>query len=79
MFGDSMSTPPSLLTTKDLARLLQVSTRTLRRWQRGGHVPPPLRIGGSLRWRAADIETWLSSNCLNDSSASLICPVILED
>ncbi|MDP1795970.1 MAG: helix-turn-helix domain-containing protein [Planctomycetaceae bacterium] len=54
----SMNAPP-LLTTKDVAHYCQVSVRTIRRWRRGGHLPAPLQIGGSLRWRAADLQEWL--------------------
>ena len=74
-----MTTPPSFLTAKDLARTFQISTRTVRRWQRAGDLPPPLRIGGSLRWRAADLEAWLARK---DSEGCVAAPnsdTILKD
>ncbi len=54
-----MSAATPFLTTKAVAAYFQVSVRTIRRWQRGGHLPAPLQIGGSLRWRASDIHEWL--------------------
>jgi predicted DNA-binding transcriptional regulator AlpA len=44
-----------LLTVADLERLLRVDRRTVRRlWERG-QLPPPLKIGGSNRWKPDDI------------------------
>jgi len=51
----SDTAPTPLLTAKDVAGCFQVSVRTIRRWQRDGHLPAPLRIGGSLRWRKSDL------------------------
>ena len=48
-----------LLTIADLERLLRVDRRTVRRlWERG-QLPPPLKIGGSNRWKKRDIEQFL--------------------
>jgi predicted DNA-binding transcriptional regulator AlpA len=44
-----------LLTVADLERLLRVDRRTVRRlWERG-QLPPPLKIGGSNRWKSDEI------------------------
>lgn len=69
-YGHCMTIPPSLLTVKDLARVFQISARTIRRWQRAGHLPPPLRIGGSLRWPAADLHAWLARQRSGDPPIS---------
>ncbi len=54
--------PAELLTTDDLAALLQIDERTLRRLVREGAVPPPIRIAGRiLRWRRADLDRWLDA------------------
>lgn len=50
---------PALLTRKDLARLFQVSLRTISRWQTSSAIPDPVRIGGSLRWRREDVTDWI--------------------
>jgi predicted DNA-binding transcriptional regulator AlpA len=48
-----------LLTIADLERLLRVDRRTVRRlWERG-QLPPPLKIGGSNRWKKRGIEQFL--------------------
>lgn len=56
------------LTAKQVADQFQVTVRTIRRWRRNGYFPPPVKIGGSLRWRASDVTDfplrkleWLSA------------------
>jgi len=48
--------PPPLLTTADVARTLRVSTRTVARLCQQGRLHP-VRIGGSLRFRPADVAS----------------------
>jgi predicted DNA-binding transcriptional regulator AlpA len=50
-----------LLTSRQLAERFQVSIRTIFGWLKAGILPAPLRIGGVLRWRLADIEAWEES------------------
>jgi predicted DNA-binding transcriptional regulator AlpA len=51
-----------LLKVGDLAQLFRVDKRTIKRWCKQGQLPPPLKIGGSNRWRMQDIKeviaTW---------------------
>ena len=54
---------PELVTAKELARLLAVSPRTVWRMRDSGHLPAPLRLGGAIRWRAADIREWIARGC----------------
>ena len=49
------------LSAPELARLLGVSTRHLRRLDRDGLIPRPVRFGRSVRWAAEEIRDWLSS------------------
>jgi predicted DNA-binding transcriptional regulator AlpA len=44
-----------LLTVEDLERLLRVDRRTIARLWKKGQIPPPLKLGGSNRWTAADV------------------------
>lgn len=44
-----------LLTIKDLERLFHVDKRTISRLCKKGQIPPPLKVGGSNRWRADEI------------------------
>jgi excisionase family DNA binding protein len=54
MMGDD----EGLLTQQDVARVLEVSLSTLRRWQREGTGPPCLEIGRQVRYRRAAVERW---------------------
>lgn len=55
--------PPRLLTVEDLAKLLHVSVRTVWRLRRNAALPPPLKIGGGVRWRMGDVSAWLEQGC----------------
>jgi predicted DNA-binding transcriptional regulator AlpA len=45
-----------LLTTSDLEALLKVDRRTINRLVKRGELPPPLKLGGSNRWRPEAIN-----------------------
>ena len=45
-----------LLTVEDLERMLRVDRRTIARLCKKGQLPPPLKLGGSNRWRVRDME-----------------------
>jgi excisionase family DNA binding protein len=49
-----------LLTEQELATLLKVAVRTVRRWRVEGSGPPALRIGRVVRYRRADVDRWLA-------------------
>ena len=51
---------PELLTVEDLAARLRVSSKTIRRWRNEGRLPDAFEVAGCVRWRAADVEEWLS-------------------
>ena len=53
--------PPLLLTAADVAGLLAVSLRTVRRLDITGRLPAPLTIGRAVRWRRAEIASWLAA------------------
>jgi len=46
------------LTQSDLARRWRISPRTLERWRWAGRGPAFIRIGGSVRYRLEDIESF---------------------
>ncbi|MCA9028777.1 MAG: helix-turn-helix domain-containing protein [Planctomycetaceae bacterium] len=58
---------PSLLSVKDFAKLMQVSTRTIWRLLSSRKLPQPIRVGGSVRWRRDDVEAWLLADCPEQS------------
>ena len=55
------------LTSNQTAERFQVSVRTIQRWVRLGIFPKPLKIGGVVRFRLADIEAFEKSGWLNNS------------
>ncbi len=50
---------PKLLTPGDLAKRLRVSIRQVRRLDKSGSLPLPLRIGTLKRWDPDEISAWL--------------------
>lgn len=51
--------PEPLLTTDQVAAWLQVPADTVRWWRKRGRGPVHLRIGRHVRYRPADVESWL--------------------
>ena len=47
-----------LLTSKEVAALLQVSASTLCRWREHHDGPPWINLGGIPRYRAHDLARW---------------------
>lgn len=54
---------PLLIPAAEVARLLQVSTRTLWRQLSAGRVPRPVRFGGTVRWRIDEVRKWIAEGC----------------
>lgn len=50
------ATTRQLLTVKQVAETLSCGVSTVWRLVRSGDLPQPIKIGGSTRWRRADIE-----------------------
>lgn len=70
---------PALLTEKDAAARLKVSTRTLRSLRAQGHLPF-VRIGRQVRYREEDIAKFVERNLVHNrparpSSSSRIVPM----
>lgn len=53
----------SLLTAKDLAEVLCVSVRQVRRLQAAEDLPAPVYIGRLPRWRESEIAGWMQAGC----------------
>ena len=54
---------PRLINAEEVARMMNVSERTLWRLLSAGKIPPPVRFGRSTRWRLADIRSWIERGC----------------
>jgi predicted DNA-binding transcriptional regulator AlpA len=60
----ALQQPPPLLQDIDaLASLLSRSIPSLRRDDAAGRLPQAVRLGGSKRWRRAEIEAWIEAGC----------------
>lgn len=52
----SVTHDDAFVSVAELARLLNVSRRTVRAWSLHGVIPPPVRLGERiLRWRRSDV------------------------
>jgi excisionase family DNA binding protein len=52
-----------LIDTKQAAKLLKVSERTLMRMHTAGEIPPPIRIGRAVRWNLETLKKWVEEGC----------------
>lgn len=53
----------ALMTASELATVLHISKRTLWRMKSAGKLPPPVRLGGAVRWGVEAIRKWIASGC----------------
>ncbi|MDQ0648542.1 hypothetical protein QFZ53_002738 [Microbacterium natoriense] len=56
------SSIPQLLTTDDVAAILQVSKRTLESWRTRDEGPRFLYAGKHVWYRPVDVETWIEES-----------------
>lgn len=54
---------PKLINAEEMARLMQISERTLWRLLSGGKLPQPVRIGRNTRWRLEEVAEWIQKGC----------------
>ena len=59
----SSGSEPLLVPAAEVARLLDVSTRTLWRQLSAGQIPKPVRFGGTVRWRIDELRKWIADGC----------------
>jgi len=53
--------PPLAVDAVGLAEMLSLGLRTIRSMDAAGKLPSPLRIGGRVLWRTAEIRAWLAA------------------
>ena len=58
-------TPPqsAMLTATGVAAMLVCSPRTVYRLVDAGRIPPPVKIGGMVRWPRESLEQWIADGC----------------
>lgn len=59
----TLSADAALLTVDDVAALLAVSTRTIRRMADSGQMPRAVKLSSLIRWRRSEIDAWLADGC----------------
>ena len=52
-----------LIDTKEAAKLLRVSIRTVWTLYNSGKTPDPVRIGRTVRWRYLELVAWVTAGC----------------
>ncbi len=52
-----------LLDVRAVAAMLQCSPRHVYRLSDAGKMPPPVRLGGIVRWSRQRLEEWLRQGC----------------
>jgi excisionase family DNA binding protein len=57
-----------LLDQREAARLLRLSERTLERLRLSGGGPLYVKCGRSVRYRAHDLEAWISARVVSSTS-----------
>lgn len=59
-----------LLTARDVAARLNVSTESVLRWTRRGKLPGFRLPGGALRYRESDLAEWLMERATSNSTST---------
>jgi len=57
-----------LLTQAEASEVLRLGERTLERFRVSGIGPKFVRLGKSIRYRADDLEEWISSRVVRSTS-----------
>jgi excisionase family DNA binding protein len=59
MAEEKLSEVPQLLTPKEAAEMLGVSTRTLAQWRKAGRHLSWIHLGGQVRYRLSTIQEFM--------------------
>jgi len=60
------------LRARDVAELIGVNARTIRRWRSEGILPPALEIEGIVRWDRRAVDAWLAARSAASNQASQV-------
>ena len=69
MHIDPSSEADELLTERQTAELLNISTRTLQAWRSDSVGPPFIRVGRTIRYRRGALVAWMEANTVRPESA----------
>jgi predicted DNA-binding transcriptional regulator AlpA len=67
--------PPRFLRTKEAAKRIGFSPKTLQNWRSSGKGPPWVRIGGKVAYEVAPFDAWCALSRVPRSSAHSMEPV----
>lgn len=59
----SLKMDGTLIDVKDVALILNCSTRHVRRLADSGRMPRPVKLGALVRWSHKEITEWVSDGC----------------
>lgn len=65
---------PELLDARAVARLLACSVRHVYRLADANRMPRPIRLGTLVRWRRAELMSWLEDGCPQTRPAKAPAP-----
>ena len=65
-----MTKKNELLNPPSAAVYLAVAISSLAKWRVTGEGPPFIKIGSSVRYRTADLETWIEGRRVLNTAAS---------
>ena len=54
---------PELLDVGQVAERLNCSARSVYRLADDGRMPPPVKLGSLVRWRADELAQWIDGGC----------------
>ena len=60
---DAARTDGLLIDIKGVAMMLGRSPRSVYRDDTAGRMPKPIKLGGSKKWRAAELLEWIEAGC----------------
>ncbi|HUE71430.1 MAG TPA: helix-turn-helix domain-containing protein [Pirellulaceae bacterium] len=52
-----------LLDVREVSAICHCSVRHVYRMADAGKMPPPVKLGALVRWRAAEVEAWIAGGC----------------
>jgi excisionase family DNA binding protein len=58
--------PRNLLTAREVAEYLGVSSETILRWTRRGELPAVRLPSGAIRYRPEELDDWLSKRATTE-------------
>ncbi len=59
----SLDTYPAMMTIDQVAQACSLHRRTVERWEEVGRLPAAIRNGRFIRFRKADLVSWMQSGC----------------